>query len=87
MVENEEPEFRAAMNEFVATVTEAVDISAFAGHVRLAAGTYVVTILHDERGAPDGARLVRVDVAGEPPLRLTRVQYGLLDGTRFFEQR
>ena len=26
------------MNEFVATVTEAVDISAFAGHVRLAAG-------------------------------------------------
>jgi hypothetical protein len=40
------------MNEFVATVT-----------VRLAAGTYVVTILHDERGAPDGARLVRVDVA------------------------
>ena len=38
MAEDEEPGFRAAMNEFVATVTEAVDISAFAGHVRLAAG-------------------------------------------------
>jgi len=30
---------------------------------------------------------VRVDVEGEPPVRLTRVQYGLLDGTRFFERR
>jgi hypothetical protein len=33
------------------------------------------------------ARLVRVDAEGEPPVRLTRVQYGLLDATRFFEQR
>jgi hypothetical protein len=75
MVENEEPEFRAAMNEFVATVTEAVDISAFAGHGRLAAGTYVVTILgraqalssrpgasqHLSRGAP----IIRLDFVPE----------------------
>jgi hypothetical protein len=47
----------------------------------------MVTIEHDERDAPDGARLVRVDVDGEPPIRLTRVQYGLLDGTKFFERR
>jgi hypothetical protein len=32
----------------------------------------------DERGAPDGARLVRVDAEGEPPVKLTPVQYGLL---------
>jgi hypothetical protein len=42
---------------------------------------------HDERGAPDGARLVRIDVEGEPPIRWTRVQYGLLDRTRFFGRR
>jgi hypothetical protein len=44
-------------------------------------------IEHDERGAPGGARLVRLDIEGEPPVRLTWVQYGLLDGTRFFERR
>jgi hypothetical protein len=64
------------MNAFEATITDAVAISAFDGHVRLAPGTYMVTIVHDERGAPDGARLVRVDVEGEPPVRLTRVQLG-----------
>jgi hypothetical protein len=35
--------------------------------VRLAPGTYIVTIVHDERGAPDDARLLRVNVEGEPP--------------------
>jgi hypothetical protein len=69
------------MNE-LATITDEVAISAFAGHVRLAPGTYLVTMLHDERGSPDGAQLVRLDVEGEPPVRLTRAQYGLLDGTR-----
>src|SRR5436190_6616394 len=39
--------------EFEAIVTEAVDISAFAGHVRLAARTYLVTIVHEECGAFD----------------------------------
>jgi len=37
--------------------------------------------------APDGTQLVRVDVEGEPPVRLTRVQFALLDDTRFFERR
>jgi hypothetical protein len=78
---------RGPVNEFEAIITDEVAISAFGGHGRLAPGTYRVTIVHDERGAPDGARLVRLDVDGEPPVRLTRVQYGLLDGTRFFERR
>jgi hypothetical protein len=77
----------APLPEFEAIITDEVAISAFGGHVRLAPGTYMVTIEHDERDAPDGARLVRVDVDGEPPIRLTRVQYGLLDGTKFFERR
>jgi hypothetical protein len=40
--------------------------------VRLAPGTYLLIILNNVRGAPDGARLVRVDVEGETPVRLTR---------------
>jgi hypothetical protein len=35
--------------------------------VRLAPGTYLLIILNNVRGAPDGARLVRVDVEGETP--------------------
>jgi hypothetical protein len=88
MAKDEEPEFRADVSEFEAIITDEVAISAFGGHVRLAPGTYMVTIEHDERGTPDGARLVRLDVEGELPVRLSRVQYGLLDGTRiFFERR
>jgi hypothetical protein len=50
VAEDEEPEFRAAVNEFEAAITDAVAISAFDGHVPLAPGTYLVTILHDEGG-------------------------------------
>src|SRR4051812_4975957 len=72
MAENLEFQLRAAMNPFEAIVAEAIGISAFAGHMRLAAGTYLVPLLHDERGASDGAQLVRIDVEGEPPIRLPR---------------
>jgi hypothetical protein len=37
------------MNEFQATLTEALDISAFEGHARLAPGTYMVTLLRAAR--------------------------------------
>jgi hypothetical protein len=75
------------MNEFQATLTEALDISAFEGHARLAPGTYMVTLLRNSRRAADGARLVRVGVEGESPVRLSRLQFRLLDGTRFFQRR
>jgi hypothetical protein len=71
-------EFRAAMNSFEAIVTEAGDMSDSARQVRLSAGLYQVTIRHDERGAPDGAQLVRKDVED--------VRFGLSDRTRFFER-
>jgi hypothetical protein len=45
-------------------------------------GAYIVTIVHGERDAPDGARFLHSDVEGEPPGRVT-VHYGLLDGTPF----
>jgi hypothetical protein len=75
------------MNEFQATLTEALDISAFEGHARLAPGTYMVTLLRNARRAADGARLVRIGVEGESPVRLSRLQFRLLDGTRFFQWR
>jgi hypothetical protein len=75
------------MNEFQATLTEALDISAFEGHARLAPGTYMVTLLRNARRAADGARLVRIGVEGESPVRLSRLQFRLLDGTRFFQRR
>jgi hypothetical protein len=54
-VEDEESEFRAAVNEFEAIVTDEVAISAFNVQVRLAPGT-PSHHSHDEYGAPDGAR-------------------------------
>src|SRR4051794_21151138 len=44
---------RETMNEFQATLTEALDISAFEGHARLAPGTYMVTLLRNARRAAD----------------------------------
>jgi hypothetical protein len=35
-------------------------------------GAYIVTIVHGERDAPDGARFLHSDVEGEPPGRVTR---------------
>jgi hypothetical protein len=53
--------------------------------VRLAPGNYKVSIEHDERGALDGAQLVRVDVEGEPRESgmlspRCRVESAVLDG-------
>jgi|1185.fasta_scaffold1150716_2 hypothetical protein len=39
-------DFRAVVHEFEAIVTDEAAISAFDGRVRLAPGTYLVTILH-----------------------------------------
>ena len=43
--------------------------------------------MHNERGRRDGAKLVRIDVEGEQPIRLTETQYELLDGTLYFDRR
>jgi hypothetical protein len=52
------------------------------GRVRLKSGRYRVTLLHDSRGNLEGAELLRIDVEGPPwPIRLTAIQWGLLDGT------
>jgi len=76
----------AAMVE--AKVTDTVAISAFDGHRRIAPGRYRVSVLHDEGGNTAGAELMRIDVEGPPwPIRLTAAQWGLLDGTRYFERR
>ena len=46
-----------------------------------------VTLLHDERGQQAGAELKPLDIPGEPVTRLTRHQFEMLDGTRYFERR
>src|SRR3954469_23296702 len=42
-----------------------------------------VTLLHDERGQQAGAELP-AGYSGEPVTRLTRHQFEMLDGTRYF---
>src|SRR3954454_6209512 len=68
----------AAMREsFEANITDSVAISAFDGHRRISPGRYRVNILHDERGDPAGAELMRIDVEGPPwPIRFTAAQWG-----------
>ncbi|MBV9066124.1 MAG: hypothetical protein JO004_10215 [Methylobacteriaceae bacterium] len=38
-------------------------------------GLYMVTLIHDERGRADGAQLARIDIEGEPPIRLRQDQF------------
>ena len=50
-------------------------------------GRYRVTLLHDHRGNLAGAELVRIDGEHPPwPIRLTPIQWGLLEGTEFIER-
>jgi hypothetical protein len=60
---------------FEAVVWNDVDISLRAGNLLLPRGLYMVTMLHDERGGKDGAQLARIDIKGEPPIRLTEDQF------------
>jgi hypothetical protein len=50
-------------------------------------GLYRVTILHDERGRKYGAELTALDSPDQPIIRLTQVQFEMLDGTPYFERR
>jgi hypothetical protein len=68
-------------------VWDDVDISMRGGNRLVPRGTYMVTALHDELGRKDGAQLARIDVEGEPPIRLTEDQFEMLDGTSYFERR
>jgi len=73
-------------SKFEATIHSCA-ISAMSGHVRLRSGRYRVTLLHDRRGNLEGAELVRIDGERPPwPIRLTPIQWGLLDGTKFIER-
>jgi hypothetical protein len=47
----------------------------------------MVTIMHNERGRRDGAQLARIDVKGEPPIRLIEIQFEMPDGTPYFERQ
>ena len=72
------------MNSFKAKLTNPIDINTIAGgHFRLMPGQYRVT--PDRQG---GAELVRID-AKQPtsPIRLTPVQWGILEAARFIERR
>ena len=71
------------MNSFEAKLTNPIDINTIAGgHFRLMPGQYRVT--PDRQG---GAELVRID-AKQPtsPIRLTPVQWGILEAARFIER-
>jgi hypothetical protein len=46
-------------------------------------GPYGITIQHDSRDEIEGAELV--PASGGPIFQLSRIQFGLLDGTRYFE--
>jgi hypothetical protein len=74
----------APMNSFEAKLTNPIDINTIAGgHFRLMPGQYRVT--PDRQG---GAELVRID-AKQPtsPIRLTPVQWGILEAPRFIERQ
>jgi hypothetical protein len=73
--------------DFEAAIWDDVDISTFGGSVIVPRGIYMVTIMHNECSRRDGAQLARIDVEGEPPIRLTERQFEMLDGTRYFERR
>jgi hypothetical protein len=71
------------MNSFEAKITNPIDINTIAGgHFRRRPGQYRVT--PDRQG---GAELVRID-AKQPtsPIRLTPVQWGILEAARFIER-
>jgi hypothetical protein len=72
------------MNAINATIPAAIEINtAGGGHLRLMAGQYRIT--PDKHG---GAELVPIDVQGPAsPIRLTPVQWGVLDAARFIERR
>ena len=72
------------MKAIQATITNAIDIDTVGGgHLRLMPGQYRVT--PDRQG---GAELVRIDVQQpSSPIRLTPVQWGLLEAARFIEQQ
>jgi hypothetical protein len=72
------------MKAIQATITNAIDIDTVGGgHLRLMPGQYRVT--PDRQG---GAELVRIDVQQPAsPIRLTPVQWGLLEAARFIEQQ
>jgi hypothetical protein len=72
---------------FEAAIWDDVHISTFAGSVIILRGIYMVTIMHNERGRRDGAQLARIDIEGEPTIRLTETQFEFLDGTPYVERR
>ena len=71
------------MNAIEATITNAIDINTLGGgHLRLMPGQYRVT--PDRQG---GAELVRIDLKQPTfPIRLTPVQWGILEAARFIER-
>jgi hypothetical protein len=93
MVENEEPEFRAviwatACHLKYAQYSPTNNNRRNNPRVTFSDGLMRIDLCCVTSVAHPMARaLVRVDVEGEPPVQLTRVQYGLLEGTRFFERR
>jgi hypothetical protein len=72
---------------FEAFVWNDLHISMHTGSVRLMRGLYRVTTLHDERGRKDRAELTALDSPDQPIIRLTQVQFEMLDGTPYFERR
>ena len=71
------------MNAIEATITNAIDINTLGGgHLRLMPGQYRVT--PDRQG---DAELVRIDLKQPTsPIRLTPVQWGILEAARFIER-
>jgi hypothetical protein len=71
------------MSSFEAKITNPIDINTIpGGHFRLMPGQYRVT--PDRQG---GAELIRID-AKQPtsPIRVTPVQWGILEAARFIER-
>jgi hypothetical protein len=70
---------------FEAFVREDVDLVTHQASVRVRHGLYIVSVKHNQRGGPDGARLTRIEFE-KPFIRLTQAQYELLDQSRCFER-
>jgi hypothetical protein len=66
---------------FEAVIWNDVDISTFGEDLLVPHGLYMVITTHNQRGRT-GPFLLRIDVHGEQPIRLTEPQLELLDGAQ-----